>query len=247
MVLDSGKIGFIFDLDGTILDNMDFFLRDMPRQVAHFYGSEFTPEMEAFVKSMMFEAFGGKKLKGKTPIIRAILKTAKLYKIPWYKRLQFLKVNYQVYKEGITNMPVIPGAEDMLNILTQKHNISIGICTTSSEEEIRLRFQNRLQFLDQFNGALIGRDTVKHPKPAPEGILMLSKMWGIPPNRLVMVGDFSADVEAGKNAGTTTIGVLSGFCTPETMKDANPDFIFQDVTKIPENLPLILKKIQELA
>ncbi|UYP45348.1 Phosphoglycolate phosphatase [Candidatus Lokiarchaeum ossiferum] len=245
MNLESGKIGFIFDLDGTLLDNMDFFLRDMPRQVAQFYGSEFTPEMETFVKSMMFEAFGGSKLKGKTPILRAILKTAKLYNIPWYKRLQFLKVNYQVYKKGITNMSLIPGAEDMLNVLTQKNNFPIGICTTSSEEEIKLRFQNRPEFLDQFNGALIGRDTVKNPKPAPEGILKLSKKWGIPPNRLVMVGDFSADVEAGKNAGTTTIGVLSGFCTLETMKEANPDFIFQDVTKIPENLPDILNKIQE--
>ena len=63
----------------------------------------------------------------------------------------------------------------------------------------------------------------------PEGILNLSKKWGIPPNRLVMVGDMDSDIGAGKNAGSITIGVTSGFYTNDMMKKVNPDYIFTDV------------------
>ncbi len=241
---ESEKMGFVFDLDGTLLNNMGFFLRDYPSKVAQYYCSEFTPEMEAYVKSLMYSVFGGKGFRKKAPIIRAILKTAKLYGVPWYKKLNFLKVNNKIYHEGIVDMHLIPGVEAMLDELVTKHSVEIGICTTGSQKEVAQRMTNHPTFLDRFKGAVITRNMVEHAKPSPEGILMLSARWGIPPNRLVMIGDFSADVEAGKNAGTTTIGVLSGFCTPESMEATDPDFVFPDVSHIPANMERILKKIK---
>ena len=100
-----------------------------------------------------------------------------------------------------------------------------------------------MEFLERFSDSIITRDRVKHIKPSPEGILNLSKKWGIPPNRLIMVGDMDSDIGAGKSAGSITIGVTSGFFTMNMMEKLNPDFIFTDINQIPENMEEILKKM----
>ena len=58
-----------------------------------------------------------------------------------------------------------------------------------------------------------------------------------------MVGDMDSDIDAGKNAGSITIGVTSGFYTKQMMEKVNPDIILSDVTKIPDNMEKILKKM----
>jgi phosphoglycolate phosphatase-like HAD superfamily hydrolase len=120
----------------------------------------------------------------------------------------------------------------------------MGINTTGTYAEVLERFKGRMEFLGRFSDSIITRDRVKNIKPSPEGILKLSKKWGIPPNRLIMVGDMDSDVGAGKNAGSITIGVTSGFFTVEMMEKANPDFVLSDVNQIPENMDKILKKME---
>lgn len=43
------------------------------------------------------------------------------------------------------------------------------------------------------------------PKPDPEGINQLLRLWQAPPENAVMVGDYVFDLMAGRNAGTTTV------------------------------------------
>ena len=120
----------------------------------------------------------------------------------------------------------------------------MGINTTGTYAEVLERFKGRMEFLERFSDSIITRDRVKNIKPSPEGILNLSEKWGIPPNRLVMVGDMDSDIGAGKNAGSITIGVTSGFFTKEMMQKVNPDFIFTDVNQIPDNMEKIQKKVE---
>jgi len=44
-------------------------------------------------------------------------------------------------------------------------------------------------------------------KPDPDGLYKLAQRWGIEPARLVMVGDYSFDLQAGKAAGAAPIHV----------------------------------------
>ena len=53
---------------------------------------------------------------------------------------------------------------------------------------------------------IIGRDEAR-PKPAPDGILHLLGRWGVERETCVMVGDFRFDLEAGRNAGVSTVHV----------------------------------------
>jgi len=43
------------------------------------------------------------------------------------------------------------------------------------------------------------------PKPDPAGLLEISRRWGIPPAHLAICGDYLYDIDAGRQAGMTTI------------------------------------------
>ncbi len=53
---------------------------------------------------------------------------------------------------------------------------------------------------------LLDRDSCE-PKPSPEGILHLLKLWDIQAEHAVMVGDYLFDLQAGKRAGVTTVHI----------------------------------------
>ena len=243
MSQNNEQIGIIFDLDGTLLDSTDFFMHDIPKEIADYFGVEFTPLKQEKIASLLFEVFGGQKGGGKFLVIKVMWKVAKKFDVPWHKRLKFLKITQDVYHKGVSKIPLIHGVENTLDILSENYNIIFGINTTGSYNEVLERFEGRMEFLERFSNNIISRDMVKYMKPSPEGILALSNKWGIPIKRIVMVGDMKSDVGAGKNAGVITIGVTSGFYSKEMMEEVNPDFILPDVTQIPNKMELILKKM----
>lgn len=51
---------------------------------------------------------------------------------------------------------------------------------------------------------ILGRDEAA-PKPAPDGLFRLATMWGIEPEQMLIIGDFSHDLASGRNAGSHTI------------------------------------------
>jgi len=53
---------------------------------------------------------------------------------------------------------------------------------------------------------VLGRDQAL-PKPEPDGVRQLARLWGAQPEELVMVGDYRFDLEAGRAAGAATVHV----------------------------------------
>nr|WP_276583235.1 HAD family hydrolase [Pseudomonas sp. RIT-PI-S] len=51
---------------------------------------------------------------------------------------------------------------------------------------------------------VLGRDEAAF-KPSPEGLLKLAQTWNVPPQRMVMVGDYHFDLACGRAAGTHTV------------------------------------------
>ena len=47
----------------------------------------------------------------------------------------------------------------------------------------------------------------------------------------------------GKNVGAITIGVLTGLFSREKFLEINPDFIFDSIAEIPENIEQIKEKV----
>ena len=64
---------------------------------------------------------------------------------------------------------------------------------------------------------IVGGDSVKNPKPAPDGLLLASELLGIPVEEMVYVGDNEVDAKAARSAGMDFIGVLTGITTNDIM------------------------------
>jgi phosphoglycolate phosphatase len=67
-----------------------------------------------------------------------------------------------------------------------------------------------------------GGNSFEFKKPNPIGIRKLMEEAGIGPDRTIMVGDSSVDIETARNAGVRSCGVTYGF-QPETLADPAPD------------------------
>jgi HAD superfamily hydrolase (TIGR01549 family) len=95
-------------------------------------------------------------------------------------------------------------------------NARIGILTRNTRENaIRtLELIGLNHFFDY--DYILGRDDVA-PKPEPDGIYHLARLWDTEPESTVMVGDYQYDLQAGRAAGALTVHVdaASNFRWPE--------------------------------
>ena len=91
------QIGIIFDLDGTLLDSSDFFLKDIPKKIADYYGVQYSPLKQEKIANLFFDVFGGQKGGGKFLVVKVMWNVAKKFGIPWHKRFKFLKITHDIY------------------------------------------------------------------------------------------------------------------------------------------------------
>jgi HAD superfamily hydrolase (TIGR01509 family) len=117
----------------------------------------------------------------------------------------------------------LPGAKELVNLLHQR-NIPMAIVTRNSVEATRLKIDN-----NQIPIALVITRENHRPKPAPDALLAVAQTWDIAPNRLMYVGDFLYDVQAGNNAGMVSCLVTHG----KTMDYADQaDFVFDQLDEL---------------
>jgi pyrophosphatase PpaX len=86
-------------------------------------------------------------------------------------------------------------------------------------------------------------DDVKNFKPHPEPVLLSLAALDRAPGEAIMIGDSSADILAGKAAGTATALFMPSahfsFHRPESLRAAEPDHIFASHRELPEILGLL--------
>jgi len=62
-------------------------------------------------------------------------------------------------------------------------------------------------------------------KPAPDAALAIANGIGVSPAHCLFVGDTSVDIETGKSAGMTTVGVTWGFRERRELEESGADII----------------------
>ncbi len=109
--------------------------------------------------------------------------------------------------------------------------LALGVVTNDSEAPAR-RHLERTGHLGRF-GIIVGYDSGHGAKPAPGPLLAAAAALGAAPERTLMVGDSRHDLVAGRAAGMTTIGVLTG---PATEADLAPlaDAVLPDIGHLPD-------------
>ena len=86
---------------------------------------------------------------------------------------------------------------------------------------------------EQFDGLVTASD-VKNNRPKPDMIFNAMAEFTIEdPKQVVKVGDSIVDIEEGKNAGCAlTIGITTGAHTLQQLRQANPDYIIDDLIEL---------------
>ena len=96
------------------------------------------------------------------------------------------------------------GAEDLLQDLRLK-DIRMGILTRNSKASTQRALRNFKRTSAGDFDLIITRDEPIRPKPSGDGIRMAAERLNVPVSEILMVGDFTLDVEAGRRAGAITV------------------------------------------
>lgn len=111
----------------------------------------------------------------------------------------------------------------------RSRNLILGVATNDSEASARQQL-TRLGVLTQFD-RVIGYDSGYGAKPAPGMCNGFATEMEIDPARILMVGDSTHDLHAGRAAGMITVAVLTG---PAREADLAPhaDHVFPDISHL---------------
>jgi hydrogenase expression/formation protein HypE len=101
-----------------------------------------------------------------------------------------------------------PGAEDLVRRL-RGLGLRLGVITRSGRAAVGAVFARFAELGIELRPAdfevIVTRDDDLPHKPAPDGVLHAAALMGVAPDRLLMVGDYHLDVQAGDAAGALTV------------------------------------------
>ncbi len=79
--------------------------------------------------------------------------------------------------------------------------------------------------IDELMEAVIGGDCVTRGKPHPEMVYRARRLCPASPDRTLIVGDTSFDIEMGQAAGIATCAITYGVHPAHTLRALRPDFV----------------------
>ncbi len=86
--------------------------------------------------------------------------------------------------------------------------------------------------LDAFD-LVLGGDSVRRKKPAPDPVQQAAEGLGVPAAACAVVGDTENDVRAGRDAGAVTIGVTWDYGSRARLEEASVGYLIETPAALP--------------
>ncbi|WP_405268901.1 beta-phosphoglucomutase [Cellulophaga sp. Ld12] len=190
--MDNNSTGFIFDLDGVIVDTAKYHYLAW-RKLANELGFEFTHEQN--------ELFKGVSRKRCLEILLDIggVKATQQQFDTWMVEKN---VDYLAYIENMNASEILPDVPKVLEYLRNK-NIPIALGSASKNAKPILEKVNLLSYFD----IIVDGNNVTKAKPDPEVFLIAADQLGIKPSNCIVFEDAVAGIEAANAAGMISIGI----------------------------------------
>lgn len=205
------KKGFIFDLDGVIVDTAKYHFLAW-RELANSLGIDFTEKENEQLK-------GVSRVKSLEKILQWGNKT--LSETDFNNEMAKKNEEYLRYIDTMDTSEILPDVPKILDYLkTQKQPISLGSASKNAR-----RILKQVHLFDSFDSIVDGTDVTK-AKPDPEVFLIAAKQLNVHPENCIVFEDSVAGVQAANKANMISIGIGS----KEVLHQA--DYIFNNFTEI---------------
>nr|WP_299557635.1 HAD family hydrolase [uncultured Sulfitobacter sp.] len=122
-------------------------------------------------------------------------------------------------------VPLVPLLSDL-----RDRGLRLGVATNDSAGPTRAHLASA--GITRFFDFIAGYDSGYGGKPAPGQLLAFAQAIGAAPSQVVMVGDSTHDLNAGRAAGMRTVAVLTGAATAEELSPL-ANTVLADIGEIP--------------
>ena len=141
------------------------------------------------------------------------------------------RISPRMFREGVS---LIPGCAEQLQRIV-KSGLTAAIVTSTPRRNISAKLEPfAQQGLAHLFKAVINADDTDRVKPAGDPLIECCRRINTAPAKCVYIGDTRTDIQAGKAAGTYTVGVLTGFDDQDTLRAERPDAVIDSISELHE-------------
>jgi HAD superfamily hydrolase (TIGR01509 family) len=131
----------------------------------------------------------------------------------------YLKEFYEMYVQGITRAPALPGANEFLRSARLSNKFGIALVTASKKQQVAAIMQHH-GWNDIFDQVITSEDITRF-KPDPESFIIGMSKLGAHPNESVVFEDSKNGATAGSAASCFVVGLRAGNTKPQDLSSAN--------------------------
>jgi HAD superfamily hydrolase (TIGR01549 family) len=215
----SGETAFLFDLDGTLVDSV------------YQHVLAWREALEAGgIQLAVWRIHRQIGMSGGLFVNALARETGRTLSAEEAERIH--EVHGEAFKRYSSQVRPLPGAEELLNYLTDV-GVPWAIATSGRLESARLSL--RLLGISE-DVPIITRDLVRHAKPDPDLFLAAAEKLGIAISDSVVVGDSIWDLLAARRARALGVGLLSGGYGREELERAGAYRVYNDPADLLKHL-----------
>ncbi len=199
----------LFDIDGTLLDSFEF-LYGAFEHAFDMHGIARMPrnEMRSYIGPPLEQVYAAM--------------------VPGCDAASMTEAHRQFQETHLDLIKLFPDTVFTLDELARRNIKLAAITTRSRRTSVRSLEVNHIA--TYFDIVLSAEDVSEH-KPAPEPLIKALEAISMRAYEAIMVGDTSADILAGKNAGTKTAAALYGF-GGGTLLELKPDYVIRELKEL---------------
>jgi phosphoglycolate phosphatase-like HAD superfamily hydrolase len=220
MTFDPARVqAVLFDLDGTLADTDDQFIRRAGEMMRRLNGLFPEHDPTHFLRwSLMVSETPLNLLMGLPDRLGLDAPLAQL--ADWMGQHGRLTTS--------ARFELMAGVDGLLPRLAERYPLAVVTARNAREAGA---------FLEQFGlggnfRAVASALTAPHTKPYPDPVLWAARALGVPVENCLMIGDTTVDILAGQRAGAQTIGVLCGFGERRELEQTGANAIIEHTTHL---------------
>ena len=200
----------IFDIDGTLVDSVDFHAESWARTFKHF-GFDISKDEARFQIG-----------KGGDQLVPHLVGEAAANEHGEEMAAWRADLFKREYLPKVRAFPDVP--ELFRHIRAQGQRIALASSAKGDELQVYKKIAGIADLVDEETSS----DDAERSKPHPDIFTAALERLGLPPDQVVVVGDTHYDAEAASKAGMGTIGMLCGGFPEDVLRDAGCVAIYRD-------------------